>query len=113
MNFQKSLIIIFTVVFSLASQAVLASSLHQAKAQGWIGEQTNGYIGFVKPGASDEIKELVSDVNSKRRAIYAKNATKHKISLGQVEEVAGERNVKKTASGQYVQDDSGNWVTKK
>ncbi len=113
MNFQKSLVLIFTLVVAFYSQMVMASSLQTAKSQGWIGEQRNGYIGLVTPGVSDDVKKLVSEVNNKRRAIYTKLAGKQKISLGQVEALAGARNIKKTASGQYVQNEDGNWVKKK
>jgi hypothetical protein len=113
MNYQKLLVIFFTIIISLTSQMAFAASLQQAKSEGWIGEQNNGYVGFVSPNPNDEIKSLVSEVNSKRRTVYAKLATKQNISLGQVELLAGSRNAEKTVSGNYYQDDNGNWIKKK
>ena len=113
MNYKKSLVLIFTLILSLTSLTAFAASLQQAKSEGWIGEQNNGYIGFVTPGTNNPTKQLVAEVNSKRRTLYARLATKQNLSLGQVELVAAERNVKKTLSGNYYQNADGNWIKKK
>jgi len=113
MKIKNYLVLIFTLLLSLSSQLAYANSLHQAKSEGWIGEQNNGYIGFVTPGSNDAIKQLVAEVNSKRRALYARLGSKQNLTLGQVEIVAAERNAKKTASGNYFQDGNGNWIKKK
>ncbi len=113
MKIQKILLMLVAITLTLSAQFAYAASLQQAKSDGWIGEQNNGYIGFAKPGAPADVKQLVADVNGKRRTHFANIATKKRISIGDVEVVAGEKFIAKTASGQYVQDASGNWIKKK
>ena len=45
-------------------------TLEEAKTQGVVGEQPNGYLGVVQSGASAEVQALVNDVNRKRRHMY-------------------------------------------
>ena len=112
MTIQKISRLLMAAIFAFNLQLAYAATLQQAKADGWIGEQNNGYIGFVDAGAPADVKKLVADVNAKRRTIYSKLASKQKISLKEVENVAGKRNINKTASGKYIQNASGNWTKK-
>lgn len=97
-------------VFLLALPAH-AVSLQDAKQQGLVGEQTNGYLGAVVKRA--DVSTLVADVNGKRKQAYARLAKKNKLTLEQVAKLAGEKAIKKTRSGHFIQDSSGNWVKKK
>ncbi|MCL1094704.1 YdbL family protein [Shewanella kaireitica] len=94
----------------LLSFNALAISLQDAKAQGLVGEQTNGYLGLVKSSA--EAKTLVSSVNAKRKSHYQKIAKKNNISLNDVAKLAAEKAIKGTKKGQYIQTASGKWVKK-
>jgi len=87
-----------------------AAGLHQAKAAGQIGEQANGYLGIVSNGAG--IPALVQSINQQRRAVYQNIARKNGTSLQAVEQLAGQKAISKTPSGQYVQSPSGGWVRK-
>lgn len=88
---------------------VLAMSLSEAKNQGLVGEQANGYVGVVV--ASAKVQTLVESVNAKRKAKYQQLATKNNITLAQVEKLAAQKAYQKTAAGQYIQQ-NGNWVKK-
>jgi uncharacterized protein YdbL (DUF1318 family) len=70
--------------------AVIAS----ARAGGLIGEQADGYLGFVKPPSAD-VKAAVDAVNIKRRAIYTDIAAKQNAT---VQEVAAARACEQLAS---------------
>jgi hypothetical protein len=89
-----------------------ASALTQPKADGWIGEQSNGYIGLVKNNAPADIKALVADVNAKRKAGYQQIATRQSTSLSEVEKVGGLKAIEKTLAGNYVKDTAGAWRKK-
>ena len=105
--------VLTTMVISMLTVSVaVASALTQPKADGWIGEQANGYLGLVREGAPAEIKALIRDVNAKRKAGYQKIATKQGTSLADVEKVGGKKAFEKTAAGNYVRDASGNWRKK-
>ena len=57
----KTLNKLFVISLLLFANFVSAADLTSAKASGLIGEQANGYIGFVKP-VSEEVKFLVKEV---------------------------------------------------
>ncbi|MDQ7049099.1 MAG: YdbL family protein [Enterobacterales bacterium] len=101
----------FALVLLLISTSAFASSLTDIKAAGIIGEQANGYIGFVKP-ASDEVKKLVSSVNAKRKVQYQKIAKSKRIMLHEVEIIAGRKAMQKTLSGNYIKPASSDWSKK-
>jgi hypothetical protein len=89
-----------------------AISLHEAKAQGLVGEQANGYLGLVRPNASGEVKALMKEINAKRKKEYQAIARRNNTALNTVEALAGKKAVERTASGQYVKLPSGKWVKK-
>jgi len=104
-----------TTVFALGlllAMPALAISLREAKEQGLVGEQRDGYVGAVSGGVAAEVRELMSEVNTERRARYGQIARDNGISVEQVAALAWERAVQATRPGHYYQDDSGRWVRK-
>ena len=99
------------VSFITVSVAV-AGPLTQPKADGWIGEQATGYIGFVKPGAPADIKALVAEANANRKAGYQEIANKQGIPLAEIEKVGGKTALEKTLSGNYIKIAGGSWQKK-
>ena len=88
-----------------------ALGLQEAKSQGLVGEQDNGYLGAVKGGGSD-VKALIDDINAKRKQTYQDIAKRNNTSLDAVEALAGKTAIEKTPSGQFVRLPSGQWVQK-
>lgn len=104
-------------LFTLAALLILltgtawAADLQGAKAQGLIGEQSDGYLGLVSASAPADVKALVSDINSKRRQTYQDIAQRNNTSLDAVEALAGKKAIEKTPPGQYVKP-AGSWLRK-
>lgn len=96
----KRLVQIFVMVSMLFSTSLFAMSLEEAKLKGLVGEKSNGYLGIVAKQQS--VKDLVDDINAKRKGVYTKLAAKNKITLQQVEKLAAEKAYKKTRSGHYI-----------
>lgn len=86
------------------------TSLGDAKAQGLVGEQLDGYLGVVKnaPG----VQQLVDDVNLQRRQLYRDIARKNGAPLSAVEKLAGQKAIERATSGEIVQSPSEGWVRK-
>ncbi len=103
----KKLLVLFTLVLSFSSFAI---ELPDAKEQGLIGEQTNGLLGVVE--SSPEVEEIVKDINARRLARYSQLAEKNGMTMEQISLLAGEKTMKKTPAGQYIQNASGQWVVK-
>lgn len=95
---------------ALLSGAAHALELRQAKQDGYVGEQPNGYLGVVK--AAPGVQELVNKINGLRKEHYQKIAAQNGTSLNVVETLAGKKAIEKTPPNQYVRDPSGNWIRK-
>lgn len=89
---------------------LFALSLDEAKAQGLVGEKRDGYLGLVDP-ANREARELVADINERRRQAYQEIARRDGTTLSVVESLAGEKAIKKTKPGHYVEGPAG-WIKK-
>ena len=89
-----------------------AQTLDQAKADGLIGEKSDGYIGFVAERVSPELVSLVENVNRQRRERYEQIAQQNNISVNEVAQLAYARAVQATRPGHYVEDANGQLVKK-
>lgn len=105
-------VLLALLISMLTVSVALASALTQPKADGLIGEQANGYIGLVREDVPAEIRQLVDEVNAKRKAGYQKIAEKQGTSLADVEMIGGNKTIEKTLGGNYIRDASGVWRKK-
>ena len=76
------------------------SKLGEAKTQGVVGEQPDGYLGVVAPSA--DATEIVKLINAARKTQYERLAKDNKLALPDVEAMAGLKAIEKTQSGQYI-----------
>ncbi len=98
------------LLFSLSTAG--ADPLDDAKRSGSLGEKPDGYLGLVDPKSSPAAKDLMNQINAKRREEYRKIAQQNKTDLHAVELLAGEKAIAKTPTGQFVQLSSGEWKRK-
>ncbi len=110
----KTLTRLFGIVLLLFAliQPAQAITLDEAKDQGLIGEQQDGYLGLVVSDADAEVRALMQDVNAQRRQRYQQIAQQNGITLEQVEDLAYQEAVEATEAGHYVQLPNGRWVRK-
>ena len=72
-----------------------------ARTQGLVGEQSDGYLGFVK-SPSAELKSAVDAINIKRRAIYTEIAAKQNATVQEVAIARGcDQLAKRVAPGEW------------
>ena len=93
-------------LFALPAWAI---SLDQAKNQGLVGEQASGYLGIVSPPGSREVRDVVENVNLRRKDEYERIAARNGIALEQVEKLAGKRAIERSGPGDYVRLPHGGW----
>lgn len=96
----------------LGALPAFALDLDAAKAQGWIGERRDGYIGLVSSSAPAEAQALVDTVNAERRAAYQAVAGQNGVPREQVEALAGQKLIGRAAPGTFVMDAAGRWIRK-
>ncbi|MEZ5996296.1 MAG: DUF1318 domain-containing protein [Hyphomonadaceae bacterium] len=86
-------------------------TLAQARAGGLIGEQADGFLGFV-PGAtiSADLRGRVDQNNIQRRQLYASRAAERNVSANEMAAaVACEVFQRRIAEGERYRDESGQW----
>ena len=103
--------LVFTAIL-FTSPAAMALDLSSAKSQGLLGEKADGYLGAVPGKATAEAKDLMNDINEKRREHYTTISKKNGQPISVVEKLAGEKVISRLSNGQYYQDASGKWVQK-
>ena len=100
-----------TTAFVVPSSAVAASAIiEQAKDQCIVGEQADGYLGFVPGGnASAELRREVRDVNQQRKSIYADLARRNGVSIEVTAALTAEKLLSQAQRGECIRDAQGNW----
>ena len=86
----------------LCAPATFADSLDDAKAAGFVGERPDGLLGLVVSSAPDAVKALVQDINDKRISEYERIAKANKLTMDQVQQLAGKKVINKTEPGHWV-----------
>ena len=57
------------------------SAVDAAKAAGIVGEQADGFLGYVKPTSDTALKAAVEEINEGRAALYRQAAAKNGVSV--------------------------------
>jgi len=87
------------------------NALSAARAAGQVGEQADGYLGFV-PGAtiSADLRGRVEQNNIRRRALYTQRATQRNASVNEMAAaVACEVFQGRIANGERYRNEAGQW----
>ncbi len=103
---------ILALALVMTSPVTAASAIvEQAKSECIVGEQADGYLGFV-PGAtvSSALRREVRDINQQRKSAYANLARKNGVSVEVTAALTAEKLIRQARSGQCVRDQSGSWV---
>jgi uncharacterized protein YdbL (DUF1318 family) len=104
--------IVAAIGLLLLLQNAWAIDIRDAKAQGLVGEANTGYLAAVQSPASAEVRALIADVNTKRKARFDETARKTGTTVPQVAYRFYELAVQRTAPGHYYQDSNGKWKKK-
>jgi len=123
MNIRHSLKIFIFIIVSIVitSQLALAQGIKERmklrlpaiaalKTQGIIGENNQGYLGFVTEARAQE--DVVTAENKDRKMVYTYFAKQQKTTLDVVEEIQAQRKAEKTDPGEFYQKLDGVWVKK-
>ncbi len=95
-----------------ADIAAAKATVDAAKLDGVVGEQSDGYLGFVKTG-SDAIKSAVAEINAGRAQVYAQAAAKNGVTPEAAGAAAFQSVVMgKLKPGEFYKPAGGGWVRK-
>lgn len=85
-------------------------TIAQLKSEGVIGEDKNGYLGFVTSKKKEV--EIVEAENSDRKKVYNAIARQQETSAELVGERRGKQIADRAKSGEWLQDEAGKWYKK-
>ncbi|HEX5379634.1 MAG TPA: YdbL family protein [Phenylobacterium sp.] len=106
--------VVGTVIAGAAHADIAAAKavVDAAKAEGVVGEQADGFLGFVKPGDA-AVKAAVAEINAGRAEVYREAAARNGVTpeaaggSAYVSVIAG-----KLKPGEYYKPNGGGWVRK-
>jgi uncharacterized protein YdbL (DUF1318 family) len=99
------------LLLAAPAQAQNDAAIAQARAGGLVGEQADGYLGFV-PGAniSADLRGRVDQNNIQRRALYTRRAAERNVSVNEMAAaVACEVFERRIAVGERYRNEQGQW----
>ena len=118
MSFRKLFVIAAAVLaLGVAATSVFAQSAEQkamvdrAKAEGIVGEQSDGYLGFRVPSSNAALTEAVEVINQGRRQAYARSAAEAGTTTAVAGAVMFENQLlPRITSGRWYRTADGRWV---
>ncbi len=100
-------------VAAIAQTAETKATVDAAKAAGVVGEQADGFLGFVTPAADPAIKAAVGETNAGRARLYNEAAAKNGVTPAAAGAAAFESVVKgKLRPGDFYRPIGGAWTRK-
>ena len=85
------------------------STILSARRSGLIGERFDGYVGFVTPNPSAELRRQVNALNIRRRSLYSSLASRRGVSPEEVGITTGCSLLRRLVVGEYYLLGQGGW----
>ena len=86
------------------------AAVDAAKVAGTVGEQADGYLGFVSGSADPAVTAAVNEINAGRANLYAQTAAKSGVTRDAAGQATGAQLIAKVPGGQYFKPLGGGWV---
>lgn len=106
-----TLIIMLALIAVFAAAPALAANLDSLRASGVIAERYDGFVEIRRDGTA-EARQIVEEVNAKRREIYRKRAEAQNVPVDQVGRVYAEQILEKLPEGVWFRTPDGRYVQK-
>lgn len=100
-------------VAAIAQSAQTKATVDSAKAAGVVGEQADGFLGFVTAAADPAIKAAVAETNAGRAQLFSQAAAKNGVTPAAAGAAAFESVVLgRLRPGDYFRPAGGGWTRK-
>jgi len=114
---KTKLAVLLALLFAFVQPAFadLASdkaAVDAAKTAGTVGEQGDGYLGYVKGSADAGTTAAVTAINAARADVYAQTAAKSGVSRDAAGQATGAQLLAKVPSGEFYKPLGGAWTKK-
>lgn len=98
---------------AVAQTATAKATVDAAKAAGLVGEQADGFLGFVSGGGDAALKAAVAEINAGRAQLYREAAAKNGVSVEAAGASAYANVVQgRIKPGEFYKPAGGGWVRK-
>jgi uncharacterized protein len=104
-------VLVGTLALAPGALAQRDPAYQAARTAGQVGEQPDGYLGYVTP-PTPEIRRLVLDINIKRKDAYAQSAAESGSTVEQFAFTTGCNLISRTQPGEKYQAPDGRWLTR-
>lgn len=95
-----------------AQSAAEKSVVDAAKALGQVGEQGDGYLGFVTPSTDPALAAAVAAINAGRMQAYRDTAMRTGVSVDAAGQATAQQLFARLPPGQFFKPLSGDWTRK-
>ena len=97
---------------AFADAASDKAAVDAAKAAGKVGEQADGYLGYVNGSADAATTEAVTHINAGRADLYAATAAKTGVTRDAAGQATGAQLISRLPAGQFFKPLDGAWTKK-
>jgi uncharacterized protein len=104
--------VILDMAPALAQTAAEKAAVDAAKARGAVGEQGDGYLGFVTPSTDPALAAAVAQINNGRAAVFRDIAAKTRVSPEAAGQATATELFQRLPAGQFYRPLNGNWTKK-
>ena len=95
-----------------AQTASEKASVDAAKARGLIGEQGDGYLGFVTPSSDPGLAAAVAAINAGRMQVYRETAMRTGVTVEAAGQATAQQLFARLPAGQFFKPLNSNWTRK-
>jgi hypothetical protein len=99
-----------TPAFAQSAQA--KDLVDGAKARGQVGEQGDGFLGFVMPSSDAGLTAAVAEINAGRAQAYREAAARTGVTPEAAGQATAQQLFMRLAAGQYFKPIDGSWTRK-
>jgi len=97
---------------AVAQTAAEKAAVDGAKARGLIGEQGDGYLGFVTPSTDPMLAAAVAAINAGRTEVYRQTAMRTGVTVEAAGQATAQQLFARLAPGQFFKPLNGDWTRK-
>lgn len=113
-NIFTAMLVVGVVIATSAAAIDNNGPVDRALAAGIIGEQADGYLGFVRTptAAQADLQRRINEINIRRRGVFNEAAKVNGETEDRVALLSALRQITKTPNGEYFQDSTRTWCVK-
>ena len=101
-----------TATPAAAQTATEKAAVDAAKARGQIGEQGDGYLGFVTPSTDPMLAAAVAAINAGRMQVYRETAMRTGVTVDAAGQATAQQLFARLPPGQFFKPLNGDWTRK-